>query len=58
MSEIRCNNCKYLADAFGNYVECKKSAENGLHMFVDWHYWNNSSPEECPLKNNTLKDRE
>lgn len=50
MSEPACYGCKYLADVFGNYVECKKSAETGTHMFVDWYYWNNGSPDKCPLK--------
>ena len=49
-NEQKCYDCKYLIDVFGNYVECKKSAENGTHMFVDWYYWNNESPEKCPLK--------
>ncbi len=50
MSEPMCYGCKYLADTLGNYVECKKSAETGKHMFVDWYYWNDGSPDECPLK--------
>ena len=50
MSEPTCYGCKYLADTFGNYVECKKSAENGTHIFVDWYYWNDGSPDKCPLK--------
>lgn len=50
MSEPICYGCKYLADTFGNYVECKKSAENGTHIFVDWYYWNGGSPEVCPFK--------
>lgn len=37
-------------DAFGNYVGCGKTAENGTHMFVDWFYWNTGSPNECPLR--------
>ena len=49
-SEQKCYDCKYLIDAFGNYVMCKKSAENGTQMFVDWYYWNDGSPEKCPLK--------
>ena len=52
MSEPTCYGCKYLADAFGNYVECRKTAEEGTHMFVDWYYWNDGSPDKCPLKSN------
>ena len=50
----KCCICEYVADAFGNYVECKKTAENGKHMFVDWYYWNDGAPAECPL--NTEKE--
>ena len=48
--ELTCYGCKHLIDTFGNYVECGKTAENGIHMFVDWFYWNTGSPKECPLR--------
>ena len=54
MDKPECYGCEYLADVFGNYVECKKSAETGTHMFVDWYYWNKGSPEKCPLKNDKI----
>lgn len=50
MNEPKCCGCKYAIDAFGNYTECGKAAEEGTHMFIDWHYWNNESPDKCPLK--------
>ena len=49
-NEPTCYGCKYLIGAFGNYVECRKTAEHGTHMFVDWFYWNNGSPKDCPLR--------
>lgn len=52
MSEPKCYGCEYLADVLGNYVECRKTAEEGTHMFVDWYYWNNGCPDKCPLKSN------
>ena len=53
-SELKptCYGCKYVADTFGNYVECAKTAETGTHMFVDWYYWNDGCPKKCPLKFN------
>ena len=50
MNDPTCYGCECLADSFGNYVVCKKAAEDGTNMFVDWWYWNNGSPDECPLK--------
>lgn len=50
MGNPKCYGCKYLADVFGNYVECGKAAENGTHIFVDWFYYNDGAPECCPLK--------
>lgn len=50
MDEPRCYGCTYLMDALGNYVECRKTAEEGTHMFVDWYYWNDGSPDKCPLR--------
>ena len=50
MNVPRCYMCRYIADALGNFVECKKLAETGSHMFVDWYYWNDGAPEECPLR--------
>ena len=48
----KCCGCEYVLDTFGNYVECRKTAEAGTHMFADWYYWNNQCPDECPLKHN------
>lgn len=39
-----CGKCEHMKDVFGNYVECVL-----LHKFVDWWYWNNSVPDDCPL---------
>ena len=41
-----CSNCEYISDFGGNYTECVK-----LHKFVDWWYWRDDSPEECPRRN-------
>jgi len=47
----RCGNCKYLVDVFGNFVQCVKTGR-----FVDYEYWNNIEPEDCPLKNEPPKE--
>lgn len=44
MREQSCTNCKNIADFGGNYTECVL-----LHRFVDWYYWKNLAPDDCPL---------
>lgn len=39
-------DCKSLKDQFGNFVFCPL-----LQQFVDWYYWNNKAPENCPKNN-------
>ena len=43
-----CDGCKYFKDVFGNYVQCVKTGR-----FVDYEYWNNEQPEDCPIKDTT-----
>jgi len=40
----RCEKCEYLKNVFGNFVECVL-----LHHFVDYEYWNNETPADCPF---------
>ena len=41
----QCEHCEFLKDVFGNYVQC-----NLTGRFVDYEYWNNIQPEDCPKK--------
>ena len=43
----KCDKCPYFKDQFGNFIMCIKTSR-----FVDWEYWNNIEPEDCPLKEN------
>lgn len=43
----KCDKCSYFKDQFGNFVMCIKTSR-----FIDWEYWNNIEPEDCPLKEN------
>lgn len=51
MNKISCMDCKNIADMFlqsvcdGNYCECIL-----LHRFVDWYYWNDLAPDDCPKR--------
>ena len=58
MSEPNCYGCKHIKDVFGNYVECGELAKTGTHMFVNWYYWRDGSPDECPLKAKADKKEE
>lgn len=44
---MKCEKCEYFKDVFGNFVQCIKTGR-----FLDWEYWNNKEPEDCPLKEN------
>jgi len=46
MNEPSCTSCEHIADFAGNYTECVL-----LHRFVDWYYWKNLSPDDCPKLN-------
>ncbi len=46
-----CENCKFLKDVFGNFVQCIKTGR-----FVDYEYWNDVEVEDCPLKDKPLKE--
>ena len=48
---MSCYSCEHLHDEFGNFVSCDL-----LHVFVDWYYWNDQTPKDCPL--NKQKDKE
>lgn len=50
MNNQKCNCCEYVVDAFGKDVKCRKTEENGKHMFAVWYYWNDGAPAECPIK--------
>ena len=39
----KCDGCEYFKDVFGNYVQCVNTGR-----FVDFEYWNNIHPEDCP----------
>ena len=41
----KCENCEYLIDVFGNFVQYAKTKR-----FVDYEYWNNKMPYDCPFK--------
>lgn len=41
-----CDNCKYLIDVFGIYVQCMKTRK-----FIAYEYWSNIEVEDCPLEN-------
>lgn len=43
----KCDKCPYFKDQFGNFVMCIKTSR-----FINWEYWNNIEPEDCPLKEN------
>ena len=44
---MKCEKCKYFKDVFGNFVQCVK-----IGRFLDWEYWNNIEPDDCPVKEN------
>lgn len=39
----QCDKCHYFKDVFGNFVQCVKTGR-----FVDYEYWHNIHPEDCP----------
>lgn len=45
MTECRCEQCEFVKDVFGNYIECVK-----LHRFIDWWYWHNKTLDDCPIE--------
>ena len=53
MDELSCTGCEYLADFAGNYVECTL-----LHRFVDWYYWRDSCPDDCPKEGGSYEDED
>ena len=44
----KCDKCPFLKAQFGNFVMCIKTSR-----LIDWEYWNNREPEDCPLKENS-----
>lgn len=49
----KCDKCEYFKDVFGNFVQCIKTGR-----FIDYEYWNNQEPEDCPTKDAPLKEEE
>lgn len=47
----KCDKCKYFRDVFGNFVQCVKTGR-----FVDYEYWHNQEPEDCPTKDKPPKE--
>lgn len=41
----KCDKCSCFKNVFGNFVQCIKTGR-----LIDWEYWNNIEPEDCPLK--------
>ena len=41
----RCDNCEYFVTVFGDHSQCVKTGR-----IVDYEYWNNEQPADCPLK--------
>ena len=48
-----CDKCECLKDVFGNYVQCVLTGR-----FVDYEYWNNLHPNDCPKKLVKTDDKE
>ena len=46
-----CEKCQFLKDVFGNYVQCCKTGR-----FVDYEYWHNEDPHDCPIKSNKKEE--
>lgn len=55
MEMTSCRTCPHTVDNFGNFVECKLLQTGLDHVFVDWYYWNDEIPDECPLKKTDSK---
>ena len=51
MQPKNCENCKYLVDVFGNYVQCVKTSR-----FVTYEYWHNELPDDCPLAKSGVEE--
>ena len=43
MTKYSCTTCEYCKSFDGNYSECVQ-----LHRFVDYWYWKDKCPDECP----------
>lgn len=52
MDNHTCAGCGYITSFGGNYIECVL-----LSRFVDWYYWNNKSPDDCPKKKRKLNEQ-
>lgn len=40
-----CVNCENFKDVFGNFVQCVATGR-----LIDYEYWNNIQPKDCPKK--------
>ena len=48
----QCEKCEFFKDVFGNFVQCIKTGR-----FIDYEYWYNIHPIDCPLNIlNSTKD--
>jgi len=50
---MKCEKCEYFKDIFGNYVQCCKTGR-----FLNYEYWNNEDPYDCPIKSKEKEDIE
>ena len=47
--DINCSTCPYRIISHNNYVQCELLHTGLDYVSVNWFYWNNSKPNECPL---------
>lgn len=40
----KCDTCRFHINVFGNFIQCVKTGR-----LVDYEYWNNLEPEDCPM---------
>lgn len=41
----KCGVCEFHTDVFGNFIQCVKTGR-----LVDYEYWNNIEPKDCPMR--------
>ena len=50
---MKCEKCEDFKDIFGNYVQCCKTGR-----FLNYEYWNNKDPYDCPIKSKEKEEVE
>jgi len=45
MTGRSCEKCEFAKVVFGDYIECVR-----LHCLMDWRYWHNEIPDDCPIE--------